>query len=102
MNRDITDPELRSKAISARRRATELKKKYNIPTKLKAIRQFCIACVGGSLRDVKLCTFSHCALWPYRFGRPPRIEDLQVPECNSHGQIISYRPYKGFKEETGK
>ena len=42
-------------------------------TPLKAIRERCIDCSGYQLKEVRLCTATHCPLWPYRMGkRPPK------------------------------
>lgn len=39
---------------------------------LKAIRLFCLDCVGHSPKEVANCTASStCPLWPYRFGKRP-------------------------------
>ena len=90
------------KAKNARRESREIREELSVPTLIKAVRMKCLECVSGSTKQVKYCNFSACYLWPYRLGRMPLRNDFQVPECDSHGQIISYRPYKGFKEETGK
>lgn len=33
-----------------------------------AIRLFCLECVGGSAKDVKLCCDEICPLYPFRLG----------------------------------
>ena len=38
---------------------------------VKAIRAFCLDCVGGNPNEVKLCTAPGCALYPFRLGRNP-------------------------------
>ena len=38
----------------------------------KAIRLFCIECMGGQKRFVKDCESAHCALWHFRMGKDPR------------------------------
>ncbi|WP_417798921.1 hypothetical protein [Terasakiella pusilla] len=43
----------------------------NKTSPLKAIRQNCIECSGGSKHEVKLCTVEHCPLYPFRLGRNP-------------------------------
>lgn len=40
-------------------------------TPLKAIRRKCLDCVGGQVREIRLCPCEHCALWPYRMGTRP-------------------------------
>lgn len=38
---------------------------------LKAIRAFCLECVGGSRKKVAQCTARTCKVYPYRFGKDP-------------------------------
>ena len=38
---------------------------------VKAIREFCLNCVGGSKAEVKACPSTGCALYPFRFGTNP-------------------------------
>ena len=40
-------------------------------TPLRSIRSKCLDCVGGQVREVRLCPCEHCALWPYRMGTRP-------------------------------
>ena len=42
-----------------------------ITSPLKAIRQNCIECCGGSKHEVKLCTIITCPLYDFRFGKNP-------------------------------
>ena len=37
----------------------------------KAIREKCLECSCGSSNEVKLCTVTGCALYPFRFGKNP-------------------------------
>jgi len=39
---------------------------------LHAIREHCIDCCGGSKEEVRLCTVSDCALYPFRLGKDPK------------------------------
>jgi hypothetical protein len=39
------------------------------PSPLEAVRAECVNCCNGSLQEVRLCPSTHCALWPFRFGR---------------------------------
>lgn len=41
-----------------------------IKTPVKAIRAFCLSCVGTS-NEVKLCVSKNCPLFPYRLGHRP-------------------------------
>lgn len=51
---------------------------------LKAVREKCIDCSGGSLAEVRLCAVVRCALWPYRMGENPyaRRRGLLPPRPN--------------------
>ena len=46
----------------------------------KAIRLFCLECLGGSPSEVKGCTDNICPLWPYRLGRGFIDPELPIPE----------------------
>ena len=43
-------------------------------TPMKAFRAKCLDCSGGSWFEVKHCPINHCPLWPYRFGKRPRVD----------------------------
>jgi hypothetical protein len=49
----------------------ELKKQVKILRPLKAIRQHCLDCSGGSPQEVRLCEMDDCPLYPYRMGHRP-------------------------------
>lgn len=53
--------------------AERIIKKYKAKARSpgKAIRAFCVECVGGAVRDVSRCTARQCALFPFRHGRNP-------------------------------
>ena len=38
---------------------------------LRAIREQCLYCCGGSRIEVRSCTGKDCSLYPYRFGKNP-------------------------------
>ena len=38
---------------------------------VKAIREKCLDCSGGSSSEVKACPVNGCALHPFRFGKNP-------------------------------
>lgn len=42
-----------------------------IQNPVKAIRKFCLDCLGGSYREVERCTATDCALYPFRMGKNP-------------------------------
>lgn len=39
---------------------------------LRAMRVYCLDCMCGQSKEVRLCPSEHCALWPYRMGRRPK------------------------------
>jgi hypothetical protein len=38
---------------------------------LKAVRAFCLDCMGGNRAEVRRCTSVGCSLWVYRSGKNP-------------------------------
>ena len=42
-----------------------------ITNPIKAIRCFCIDCMGGQAREVKDCTAPNCPLYAFRMGENP-------------------------------
>jgi hypothetical protein len=47
-------------------------------TPMKAIRQKCLQCCCGQLKEVRECAVQTCALWPYRMGRRPKKQTLAL------------------------
>lgn len=45
-------------------------------TPLKAIRAKCLDCSGGSVKEVRSCSFNDCALYEYRNGHRPTERTL--------------------------
>ena len=43
-------------------------------TPLRAVRQECLDCSGGSANEVRLCVSKACPSWPFRFGKRPTAE----------------------------
>ena len=64
-----------------------------IKTPVKAIRAFCLSCVGTS-NEVKLCVSKNCPLFPYRLGHRPGWSNssakAQTPEFEAE---MSTTPY---------
>ena len=44
----------------------------------KAMRMKCLECCNWSYTEVKMCEIHDCSLWPYRFGRRPSQEDMEI------------------------
>ena len=42
-----------------------------ITSPLKAIKAFCVDCMGGQVTYVKDCTSINCPLYEFRFGKNP-------------------------------
>ena len=49
-------------------------------TPIKAIRAKCLDCCCGNSNEVKLCTCTGCALYPYREGHNPFIQKQECTE----------------------
>jgi hypothetical protein len=49
----------------------EAKYRARAKSPLKAIRAFCVICMGCYPREVAKCTARQCVLYPFRFGRNP-------------------------------
>jgi hypothetical protein len=47
---------------------------------VKAIRVFCLSCVGESSTEVRLCPSTKCALHPFRFGKNPYRTKRELTE----------------------
>jgi hypothetical protein len=47
---------------------------------LKAIRQKCRDCSGGSASEARQCNVIDCDLWPYRFGKNPFRKKREMTE----------------------
>lgn len=45
----------------------------NLLQRAKAIRSKCVDCCGGNQAEVRACESHHCALWPWRMGKHPRV-----------------------------
>ena len=88
--------ETRKKALGTRNKSMALRKCNRIPAMSKALRKKCIECVCGSAHEVRMCPLSACPVWPFRFGRNPRADDLMVPEFDHNGNHTGYREYEGW------
>ena len=51
-----------------------------IKSPLKAIRAFCIDCMGGQVKEVKLCPSQICPLRAFRMGKNPYRKRELSPE----------------------
>jgi len=54
----------------------------------RAIRKFCVKCVGNSPREVELCTDAECELYLYRFARPLKDDDpVYLPSTGKYKRV---------------
>jgi hypothetical protein len=80
--------------------ATHTYKDYdgNLITKklspVKAIRKFCLVCLGGSTDEIKNCTDTTCCLFPFRFGKDPG----RKPMSDERREIMAERMKALFVE----
>jgi len=47
---------------------------------VKAIREYCVECSGGSTAEVKCCPVEKCPLYPFRFGKNPYRQRREMTE----------------------
>jgi len=88
--------DLHKNSIEGKKTARKLKKQLNIPSPLKAIRDMCKDCSGGSAAEVKVCGVERCPVWAYRFGRSPKKADLKVPEFDQFGNVVDHHDFTGY------
>jgi len=48
------------------------RRKGEVASPLKAIRNHCLECMGYQAKEVKNCPAKECWLWPYRMGKRPK------------------------------
>ena len=44
-------------------------------TPMKAIRAKCLDCCCKQAKEVRLCPVKKCPLYPYRFGKRPKVDN---------------------------
>ena len=49
-----------------------------VETPVRAIRTKCLECANWSHKEVAECNLTDCALWPYRKGKRPTPEDVEI------------------------
>lgn len=47
---------------------------------VKAIREKCLDCCGGSTSEVKECTAERCPIYPFRLGKNPFRQKRELTE----------------------
>ena len=66
-------------------------------TALKSIRRHCIDCSDGSKLDVKMCSFTDCQLYPFRFGKNPNRKLSPERREETAKQLKQYREKKAIE-----
>ena len=74
----------------------------DITSPLKAIKQNCIDCSGGSANEVKLCPCTNCPMYPFRFGKNPYTKRVFTEEQKeaSRERLKKVREAKTEKDAT--
>ena len=72
-------------------------------TPLRAIRLKCLDCCGGSALEVKLCTVSRCALYPYRMGKTTGNRGNEYIALGFYGEdikkLVPLTAFQAIKEK---
>lgn len=95
----IFSGQARIKSVQAKKAKLALRKRCKIPAPLRAIREFCLQCMGGTTNYVKECSLAKiCPLWPYRMGRSPHAEDMQCAQYNRRGHVSHWIEFEECPE----
>lgn len=81
---------------------------------VKAIREYCLQCSGGSSNEVKLCQIGTCPLYAFRFGKNPyrqrrkltedELEALRARMANARKSLTSNQEQinqNGYEDNSG-
>jgi hypothetical protein len=61
-------------------------------TPMKAIRYFCVECVGWNVSLISICSDTNCPLFPYKSGRnPQRAGTGGNPNIGEHAKLRAKR-----------
>lgn len=66
---------------------------------VKAIKAFCIDCMGGSYNEVKNCQSNTCALHPFRTGRNPYRQKREMTAEQRENAIERLRQSREAKNQ---
>ena len=69
---------------------------------LKAVRQKCLECSGGSSHEVLTCILTDCPLWPFRFGRRPKTVLRKRPERLDSAAVLAAARRRTISEVGGE
>lgn len=68
-----------------RRKQKALENGHSKCSPIAAIRKRCVACSGGSHKEVEQCAVTSCELWPFRFGENVWNAPRQLSEAQRKG-----------------
>ena len=69
---------------------------------LKAIKERCIDCSGGSFNEVKVCTATNCALYPFRLGKNPFSKKGKRVLTDDQRKELAERMAKARKKKSNE
>lgn len=70
---------------------------------IKAIREKCLDCCGGSTLEVKNCTCENCHLFPFRLGKNPfRKREMTEEQRKAVGDRLREARKTGSDNEDDK
>jgi len=70
-----------------------------ITSVLKAVRKRCLDCCAYQRDEVKYCSCTNCALWPFRFGKNPYRKKREMSEEQRNAMKERMSVYWGTKNE---
>ena len=79
-----------ARAQETKRKSSEMKRRLGIKSPMKSIRDKCIDCSGGSQADARNCVIPDCPLFPYRMGKNPKQDTMQVAQFDKKGALVGY------------
>lgn len=77
-----------------------VKDKTVIKNPVKAIRAYCLSCVGGSSYEVDKCPIPDCHLYPFRYGKNPYRSKRELTEEQKEAMVERLR--KAREDKNGE
>lgn len=71
-----------------------------IKNPVKAIRAYCLSCVGGSSYEVDKCPIPDCHLYPFRYGKNPYRSKRELTEEQKEAMVERLR--KAREDKNGE
>lgn len=69
---------------------------------VKAIRAYCLGCMRGSSKEVRLCPVTECELYAFRFGKNPYRAKREYSENEKAALASRLRSLKNSPTNTGR